>query len=336
MIKKVLCSLSLLSLFGLNANAQKSTPCGTDEVQQQLLKSYPQIAERNAALSAEISNKLSKMTAKDLLSFAKTTEDGNVIYDVPIVFHIIHDYGAEYLPDDSVYNCVKDLNKIFNKQNWDTIQVIAPFKGFINNSNTRYIGKGNIVWHLATKDPNGNPTNGITRRRNYLTKAAGDLAKFDQWPSNNYMNIWVINAFIPRSGGFAPAAYAYKPPTADIIPYYDGVITLYNYINRDNTIGHELGHELNLDHPWGSTNSPEVGCGDDEVDDTPLTKGHLSCGAAQLADTACLYNYRKPIAKQKMDSSISLSLLLRIDRSLSGSIVLCYLQERSSISLIIN
>jgi hypothetical protein len=302
MIKKVLCSLSLLGLFGLNATAQKSTPCGTDEIQQQLMKTYPQIAEKNAQLSVEISNKLSKMTAKDLLPFAKTTDDGSVIYDVPLVFHIIHDYGAEYLPDDSVYNCVKDLNKIFNKQNWDTIQATAPFKGVINNSNKRYIGKGNIVWHLATIDPNGNPTNGVTRRRNYLTKAAGDLAKFDQWPSNNYMNIWIINAFIPRTGGFAPAAYAYKPATGDAIPYYDGVITLYNYINRDNTIGHELGHELNLDHPWGGTNSPEVACGDDEVDDTPLTKGHASCYAADLYDTACLYNYRKPIAKQKLDS----------------------------------
>ena len=107
MIKKVLCSLSLLGLFGLNATAQKSTPCGTDEIQQQLMKTYPQIAEKNAQLSAEISNKLSKMTAKDLLPFAKTTDDGTVIYDVPLVFHIIHDYGVEYLPDDSIYNCVK-------------------------------------------------------------------------------------------------------------------------------------------------------------------------------------------------------------------------------------
>jgi PKD repeat protein len=38
---------------------------------------------------------------------------------------------------------------------------------------------------------------------------------------------------------------------------------------------HEVGHWFNLSHVWGSTNEPGVSCGDDEVDDTPITKGWL-------------------------------------------------------------
>lgn len=316
MIKKVVCSLSLLGFFGLSANAQKVVPCGTDEVHQNLLSTHPEIAARDAALSKEISEKLSKMSLKELSPFAKTTDDGSVMYDVPIVFHIIHDYGAEYVSDDAIRLCVSQINTMFNKRNADTVDVIAPFKGFINNSSTRYIGNARITWHLATKDPMGNPTNGITRRRSYLSKSASDLTKYDQWPSNNYMNVWVIAAFKPSSDGFKPAAYAYKPATGDVIPYYDGVITLYDYINRDNTIAHELGHELNLDHPWGGTNSPDVACGDDDVDDTPLTKGHTSCGPTQLYDTTCLTNKRQ-VGKLRLDSTLK----VKADTSTSKGLV---------------
>jgi hypothetical protein len=302
MMKKLLCSLSLLSIIGLGANAQTIAPCGTDEAYHKLLATHPEIAERDAALSKEIAEKLSKLSSKELLPFAKTTADGTTIYDVPVVFHVIHDYGSEYVKDSDIELCVSRVNSYYAKQNADTIDVISPYKGFIHNSNTRYIGKANIRWHLATKDPFGNPTNGITRRRSHITKSAGDLAKYDQWPPNNYMNIWVINTMSASHAG--AAAYAYKPASGDAIPYYDGVITLWDYLSSFNgvAIAHELGHELNLDHPWGSTNSPEVLCNDDEVDDTPPTKGHKTCLTAALYDTACLYKRNNLAAKPRLDS----------------------------------
>jgi hypothetical protein len=58
---------------------------------------------------------------------------------------------------------------------------------------------------------------------------------------------------------------------------YDGIIAVYNTINGSSrTLTHEIGHYLNLQHTWGSTNDPNVACGDDLVDDTPITKGHFS------------------------------------------------------------
>lgn len=319
MIKKVVCSLSLLGFFSLSGNAQSKSPCGTDEHYLRQLAAHPEIAERNEALNAEIANKLSKFGEKELSPFAKVTDDGSVVYDVPLVFHIVHDYGTEYLPDSDIDKCVSDLNKLFNKRNPDTINVIQPYKHFINNSTTRYIGNARITWHLATKDPNGNPTRGITRRRSYLAKTGSDLAKFDQWPSNNYMNIWIINSF----GGAIESnvlAYSIFPASADVTPFYDGVITKASSLNFDNTIAHELGHSLNMIHTWGNTPVDEGCGGDDLVDDTPPTKGHLSVGCVPtslaLYDTACLTK-RTQIGKLRLDSS----LRVKADTSTTKGIV---------------
>lgn len=65
----------------------------------------------------------------------------------------------------------------------------------------------------------------------------------------------------------------------------DGVLCLSSYIGsigtssvgRSRVMTHEIGHSLNLSHVWGDTNEPGVACGDDNVSDTPETKGWTSC-----------------------------------------------------------
>ncbi|GAA4448694.1 hypothetical protein GCM10023092_01650 [Rurimicrobium arvi] len=278
-------------------------PCGTDDIYQRMVKEHPEILIKDAQLKEEIATRMKEM---DLGSLARTTDDdGTTVYHVPLVFHIIHDYGAEYVTDAEIQACVARINTMYNKMNADTASVLAQYKGFIPNSNKRYIGNARIVWHLATKDPLGNPTNGVTRRRNYITRNGGDFAKYDQWPSSNYMNIWLISKMSAANN--SAAAYAYKPATGDVIPYYDGVIGLAEYVSEVYyTYSHELGHELNLDHPWGGTNNPKVACGDDEVEDTPPTKGHDPEGGCSdlvdLYDDSCLITYFLPVAKLRLDS----------------------------------
>lgn len=320
MIKKLFLTLALSSLAGGVVMAQKH--CGTDEARARMLKIHPEIVEKEEQLRKEI---LEKLTHADLSPYARVTADGDssykVEYDVPIVFHVIHDYGSEYINDSLIYKCVREINDMYNKRNSDTSEVVTPFKGFINNSSTRYIGNAKITWHLATKDPDGKPTNGITRRQSYLTKIGSDQAKYDLWPPSNYMNVWLINTM--SAAHDEAAAYAYKPGTADMIPYYDGILSLASAINNENTISHELGHTLNLDHPWGGTNSPEVACGDDEVDDTPPTRGHLfgGCIATRLFDSACLFSTVN-IAKIRLDSikRADASVAIKVDTSTSNGI----------------
>jgi len=273
-MKKFLGILALAA-FALKAEAQIS--CGTDYVYKQLKAAHPEINEFELQLGTAIKEALAH---KDLSPFAKTTA---TVYDIPIVVHVVHDYGDEYLTDDAIFQAVDYWDKTYNKENSDTSDVIDPFK--------KYIGNANIRIHLATKDPSGNPTKGIVRSHSYLTFNGGDNAKLEGWPNTQYINIWFVNKFSGDHTG--AAAYAYYPSSAAVIPYYDGVICIYSYLNYQKTVPHELGHVLNLAHLWGSTNDPGVACGDDDVDDTPPTMGHTACGPAQLYDQTCSAGYTK-------------------------------------------
>ena len=260
----------LFSTLLVTCGAFAQLPCGTDDHYHMLLKQYPQLAEYEKQFNTQMGSALGRST-----SAASDT----AVYDVPLVVHVIHDYGSENIADNAIYDAVAYWASVYVKQNPDTATVLAPF--------IPYIGNAKLRLHLATIDPNGNPTKGIVRHKSYLTFNADDQAKLDQWPNHNYINIWFINKFGSAMTG--AAAYAIYPSSADYTPFYDGVISLASYVNYAKVIPHELGHVLNLSHTWGSTNNPEVACGDDGVDDTPPTKGHnpVGCTAGALYDVAC-------------------------------------------------
>src|SRR5207344_2171906 len=74
------------------------------------------------------------------------------IYVIPIVFHIIHDYGSENISDDQVRDAVRILNEDFRKMNADTSDIVDAF---INVA-----GDSKIEFRLANKAPDGSCTNG--------------------------------------------------------------------------------------------------------------------------------------------------------------------------------
>jgi len=280
-MKKFFMLLLAASGFATISNAQNS--CATDAVYQRLKQQHPEITAFEQQLDNAIKDGMQHV---NLEKFAKLTSGPDTtIYDIPIVIHVIHDYGNEYLNDDDIFTAVSNWATIYRGENSDTSDVIAPFK--------KYVGNPRIRLHLATIDPNGNPTKGITHHQSYLSYDAGDQSKLDQWSPSSYINIWFINQFSGAEAG--AAAYAYYPSAAAYMPYYDGVIGLYSYLNYDKAIPHEIGHVLNLEHPWGNTNAPNVACGDDEVDDTPPTMGHLptGCTPASLYDVTCATGYYK-------------------------------------------
>lgn len=276
-MKKIICLFA--SAFLLSAGAKAQLSCGTDALYNKLKKEDPTIKEAELKLIEAIRDAIAKEKASGLL-FGKTTA---TTYDVPIVVHVIHDYGAEYLSDDAIFEAVAYWDKVFNAENLDTADVITPFK--------KYVGNPQIHLRLATIDPSGKPTKGITRRQSLLTYQGGDNAKMDYWPSNQYINVWFVNKFSAAHSG--AAAYAYYPVSGARFTQYDGIIGVYSYLNYDKAIPHEFGHVLNLAHTWGDTNDPGVGCGDDGVDDTPPTQGHTNCLPAALYDVTCSMGYTK-------------------------------------------
>jgi hypothetical protein len=273
MIKKIALLLWAAIFILTGSNFAQQQQCSTDEQYQRLKAAHPEIALYEEQLEHAIRAKLDDHLAKT------TSVPDTVTYDIPIVIHVIHDYGVENLSDNNIYDAVAYWATIFVAANADTADVIDPFK--------KYVGNAHIRLHLATIDPYGNPTKGIVRHHSYLTYNGGDNSKLDDWPPTKYVNVWFVNVF--GSAYSNAAAYAYLPQSGAALPYYDGIIGLYNYLNLDKAIPHEFGHVFNLQHPWGNTNQPNVACGDDLVKDTPPTKGHLQvgCVAAALYDTTC-------------------------------------------------
>jgi len=98
------------------------------------------------------------------------------------------------------------------------------------------------------------------------------------------MNVWVC----AYAGG--AAGYTLLPSSVNswFMAPQDGIVMLHDYVGsigtsspfRSRTLTHEVGHWLNLIHPWGPTNEPAVAenCAfDDNVQDTPNTIGWTSC-----------------------------------------------------------
>lgn len=248
-------------------NAQNKN-CGLVNAQSNLYEKYPEAKAKAEYLEGLIKNNM-----------VKTGKTRSTVV-IPVVFHIVHNFGAENITDAQVYDAMKRINDDYNKLNADVVNTWPPFDTIVANCG--------FTFKLATKDPDGNCTNGIDRIVSYKTYKADDQSKLNLWNPFKYLNIWVVNSI----GNKEAAAYAYKPPTADVIPFYDGIISLYDYVgaispsqtSHQHTLSHEIGHYLNLDHTWGGTNNPGVACGDDGVNDTPETKGHDTC---PLFDSVC-------------------------------------------------
>lgn len=322
MLRKFILSLTSMVCLGAAAQAQSSSHfCGTDEQHHKMKALYPQVALSELELQSQIEQQLQQM---DLSQFARKGAGiyDDVIYEVPVVIHVIHNYGTgapsvssnEYLTDNEIYQSISNWNKYYLKQNADTADVIAPFKNNIKVTYNvdsmgnpvainpvRYIGKTNIRFVLATKDPTGKPTTGITRTRSALFNQAGDQAKLNQWSPSSYLNIWVIqNWSSDRTPGLV--AYSMFPSSAAGQPFYDGVITIADGFKSGATLPHEIGHWLNLAHTWGNIAVATSCEGDDAVNDTPPTKGHqgpLSCTSpAVLFDTVCARNFHDTLSQR--------------------------------------
>ncbi len=244
----VLCSF-------ISSYSQVSHYCGTDQAVKALMKVNP-----NYAIEQE---KLASFTKE--FEISGKAKKGN-IYIIPIVFHVIHNYGSENITEKQILEGLQIINEDFRKLNEDTSVIDSTFKGIAADCE--------IEFRLAQKDPDGNCTNGITRTASTQTYTADNGVKsLVRWPNDRYLNVWLVQSIASGAGG-----YAYYPGAS---PQIDGIVlrrTQFGIGHRSLT--HEIGHYLNLPHLWGSTNDPELpdNCNsDDGVSDTPNTIGHTNC-----------------------------------------------------------
>lgn len=191
------------------------------------------------------------------------------VITIPVVVHVVYNTNAENVSDAQIQSQIDVLNEDFRRMNADASNTPSIFAGVASDVE--------IEFCLASVDPDGNTTNGITRtptsKRSFRTN--DDVKKDNKggkspWPAGDYMNMWVCDI---SSGILGYAQFPGGPASTDgiVVDYlYFGTIgTATAPFNLGRTATHEVGHWLNLRHIWG-----DGGCGvDDFVSDTPLAGG---------------------------------------------------------------
>jgi len=201
---------------------------------------------------------------------------------IPVVCHVVYKTSSGNISVAQIKSQMSVLNKDFRAKNTDANKVPGVWRGLVADAGVRFV--------LASRDPRGNPTSGITRTKttrpsfsdddSVKSTAAGGI---NPWPANKYLNIWVCHLVLWLGYAQFPGGPAKT----------DGVVILHTAFgtrgtatapfNKGRTATHEIGHWLNLRHIWGDT---EDCSGGDFIADTPNAEGpnygkpsfpHISC-----------------------------------------------------------
>lgn len=258
----------LFLLLGLAAGvAEAQFTCGTDD-----RMARARAVDPGVRLQEDLLEDFTRTWIADQRSGARELDTAVLV--IPVVFHIIHMEGPENISNAQVQSAIDILNRDFRKRNADTITIVNGFDTLASDVR--------LEFRLATKDPMGNCTNGIERIRSVETLVGDNGSKLNYWWRHQYLNIWVVADMENGVAGYSQYPSAVVAGTSVL---GDGVIIRHNYVgaigtsnpNNSRSLTHEVGHYLNLQHTWGDTNDPGVACGDDLVEDTPITRGWTTC-----------------------------------------------------------
>jgi len=185
---------------------------------------------------------------------------------IPVVVHVVYRTPGENISDAQIKSQIVALNRDYSAANADKNITPPVWQGVIGNAQIKFA--------LATKDPKGKTTNGITRTKttkgsfgtdDHVKRASTGGAT--AWPASKYLNLWACSL----GGGLL--GYAQFPGGAAAT---DGVVILNTAFGTNGTAAapfnlgrtavHEVGHWLNLNHVWGDTSDCS---GTDHVTDTP-------------------------------------------------------------------
>lgn len=277
--------LALLCLSYLTAQSQRN--CGSHDHYLEQLQQDPQ--------RQSIMESIEKHTQK----FATQASNRSAaVLTIPVVVHVIYNTAAQNISEAQINSQMVVLNEDFRRLNADADNVWSQ------------AADSELEFCLASIDPNGNPTNGITRTSTNVTSfGTNDNMKFtnsggqDAWPASDYMNIWVCAI---GGGILGYAQFPGGPANTDGIAcdyrYFGTIGTATAPFDLGRTMTHEVGHYLNLRHIWGDGNCNQ----DDFVADTPSSDaanygcalGHVSCSSVDMvqnymdySDDACMNLY---------------------------------------------
>ncbi len=253
--------------------------CATMHVHYRVCDLYPQFRVNQA--------RLERFTAKRMSASAPRRRKPSVI---PVVVHVVYNEPSENISAAQVRSQIRVLNDDFRAKNTDLEKIPDVWRPLATDAW--------VEFRLATRDPQGQPSSGITRHQTDRPAfAPDDSVKSSReggvqaWPANRYLNIWVCTL---RDGLLGYAQFPGGPWRTD------GVVVLNTAFGTEGsaaapfdqgrTTTHEVGHYLNLRHIWGDINACS---GSDSVVDTPPQElpnygepsyPHLSCNNGPHGD----------------------------------------------------
>ncbi len=206
-------------------------------------------------------------------------------YRIPVVVHVLmSSTGQGAISDAMVQSQIDILNQDF---------LALPGSNGAPGTDVQ------VEFYLATTDPSGNPTTGITRTTNTTWfNDGGTYYSTLAWDTNNYLNIYTNTA-----GG--NLGYAYVPNGGGVVGNsFDRVVILWSAFgnnapigapyNKGRTTTHEVGHYLGLQHTFQGGCAGTTNCyanGDLICDTLPESQPNFGCSQTTCGDPDPVTNY---------------------------------------------
>jgi hypothetical protein len=256
-------------------NTYPKSRCGTDQYHRILIETKGERYKKNRSEDERFT--------LDFVSSKMTPSVHEVgVMTIPVVFHVVHNKDIENISDEQIFRQMEILNRDYRKLSQDILKLPAVWRHLATDTR--------IEFRLAKRDPAGNATNGITRKRTNIKQfvlSQGEIQKIkftseggeNAWDSKRYLNIWVCN--IKDLNGYAQFPRGPEDTDGIVLNFWivgdigtatspDRPVT--NRTGR--TLVHEAGHYLNCFHIWGDDTQLISDCsGTDNVTDTPNQRG---------------------------------------------------------------
>ncbi|MCP9236536.1 dockerin type I domain-containing protein [Lewinella sp. JB7] len=224
---------------------------------------------------------------------------GGEVITIPVVVHVVYKNATENITDAQIQSQIDALNELFRATNPGIAAVPSAFSPQVADMQLQFA--------LASRDPECEPTNGITRTSTttpFFTTSSTSTdplvrnpVKFAAtggragWPADEYLNIWVCDVASGLLGYSSwPADLASRPAEDGVVMDYTAfgtVGTAGSPFDQGYVCGHEIGHWLNLRHIWGDDQLEPDNCAfSDLVDDTP-NQGVNNTGCPAFPSVSC-------------------------------------------------